>query len=581
MRCPKVKPRSGVNSSDLTTDQVMTANEIVLRDEKDCRAKTQELELKIRRVEGLSAVLIQEQPGWVAMAKRYVAWYEGVEGVIKTMLSCLGIEIVSVRNSQGNHVHHEKILEELAQPLNPLFFLLGRDDVLFQLRQAKDDRNVMSGLGKGSVFAGPPPDWNAFAARIRGIERALWASLCYFSGEYGRRKQYDRFIGSEKQLLVDWETNLHVEMQKLEDQKAYLIEEEQRLESQEQKHADMKHNKALDEEELKNEAAHQKKLTAALSKERKAQEDAIKKAKADLAQQEKQTQESAKQLKTKTQLNKDIEKLKDTIREVRNDRDPKVKSMKAELEAKDHAQVAEVVRLKEAHKRELKDQLSFCAKNFAKEKDAFRKALNKMREADATIAKAELAVKEQHQIEELEQLGASHRNQIEATETAHKDEIEGLRRIHCHTVLMLETKLEAYKEVHEDMKRLVECYRQESAAKEQDYNDELERMKRLIKSHHDVLEAKDQAHKDELESLKQVHLTALEAQYYALEKEFERIKEAHQQTLNNLAIGRTRFGNWHLANVSEASQRLMRSPGLLLLSALVIGWWLTIIISHF
>ncbi len=457
----------------------MQPNDQVLRDEQECYFKTQELELKIRRVEGLSSVLIQEQPGWVEMAKRYIAWYEGVEGVIKQMLSCLGTEISSIRDQEGLHTHHEMILMELSQPQNPFFECLGRDDVLFQFRQAKDDRNVMSGYGKGYVVSRPSPDWNVFAARIRGIERALWSSLAFFKLEYARRKEYDRHLAAEKRELQGWEASLHAEQQTLEDREAKIQEEEERLRMQEKEIEDRKQLKASEEARLKKDAATKKQLDAALVKELKAQQDALKQTQDNLSEQVLKAKEAAKDLKTKTQLGKDIQKLKADLR--KKDRGPEVEKLtnaNIELEAKRKRQAEEIKRLEQkAH-----DSIKHCAAASISQKEVFTKSLITMRDADAKAAKAQLDAK-------VQELAEAHQRELETKDKTHKDEKVSIRQ------------------------------------------KEIERLQGVMKTHQQELDIKGKAHKDDIDSLQAAHIEALKAQYHALEKELERVNGLHQQEL--------------------------------------------------
>ncbi|KAK4693230.1 hypothetical protein P7C71_g4130, partial [Lecanoromycetidae sp. Uapishka_2] len=410
----------------VAAEELIEASDIALRDQIECQVRTQELELRLRRVEGLSTALITEQPGWVEMSKRYIHWYQTVEGLIKSMLSDLGIEVVSLSDDKGRHTHHEDILEELSQPQNPLFELLGRDDILFLFRQAKDDRNVMRGIGKSYVISRPAPDWNAFASRIRSIEKSLWATVAFFKLECSRRKQHARTFAEKEQQLDEWENNLHAEQQSLENRESKIQQEEERLRSEDKKIEDTKDRKAREEEKLRNEAATKKQLAATLKKELKVQEDKLKKAQADLAEQEKKAMEAGKQLKTKTQLTKDNEKLKKDLRDAKTDR-PEVVKMETKLKN----QAAEIRRLEEKARdtdQAREDAIECCGKQMISLKESFRGSLAKMREADAAVAKAELVAKE----EELK--------------IAHQDEVDRLTETQLDEILSRNVLLENYKE---------------------------------------------------------------------------------------------------------------------------------------
>lgn len=457
---------------------------VALRDQVECQVIIQDLELKIRRVVGLSAVLIEEKPGWIEMAKRYIHWYHSVEEVIKTMLGHLGIEVVSTRDSTGQHTHHEDILGELSQPQNPFYELIGRDDILFLFRQAKDDRNVCRGLGKGSALNRTPPDFNAFSNRIRAIERVLWSSLAFFRLEYSRRQEHARDSCEKERGLYKWEAILHAEQQNLGDRESRIQQEEERLKDEAKKVEDTQERKAQEEQNREAEIDNQKRLDAALKKERKAQEDAIKKEKAELIEQEKKSLEAAKQLKTKTQLTKDNEKLKKDLRDLKIDR-PDVQK----LETKNKNQAAEIRRLEEKARVAEESRQSahdFCAKELLKEKEVFRKSLARMREADGVVAQAELTKLEQALREE------------------HKTVIESLNKVHEKGLLDRDALRDALL----------------SSAK-----DVIQMLEKSVNKHQEKLEKMGQAHEAEIKSLQDAHVEALKAQYEALMAECERVKQ--------------------------------------------------------
>ena len=481
VRYPR-KDESNETAPEIIPAAMIQSDDVLVSEERECQAKSQELELKIRRVEGLSTVLIEEQPGWVEMAKRYVAWYEGVETVIRTMLGSLGIRVAGNRDQNGCHKFHENLLEELGRPENPFYEVLGRDDVLFQFRQAKDVRNLLSGLGKGAVYNGNPPDWNAFTTRNRGIERNLWSSLAFFKLEFSRRKGYDRHLGEKEQQLRDWETSLHVEQQTLGDRESKIQEDEEKLKCQMKEVEDKKQEKELEEQKQLDEIAQKKLLDAAILKERKNQEDAIKKAKADLAEQEKKTQEAAKLLKTKTQLQKDIQKLRTELQEARNnDKGPEVEGLTnkvVELEAKVKRQADEIKRLEE----KANGAMSYCAKQLITEKESYRQSLKKMRKADAKTAEANLEKERQH-------LQETHQHELQLKIQAHKDEVKAI------------------------------------------HDTELDRLKTSLKVHQDELAAQYKIHSDNMGALQAAHVEELRAKYRSLEKELERVNRIHKLEL--------------------------------------------------
>ncbi|MCJ1275796.1 hypothetical protein MMC21_003599 [Puttea exsequens] len=367
----------------------MPTDDTSVQDDLACQATVQAVKLKIRRVEGLSAILTQGQPGWSDMAKRFITWYDGVERVLKSMFSSLGVEVITTYNAVGRQQHHENTLEELSRSDNPFLGLLGRDEVIASLRGVKDQRNVFSGYSKSIIAATPPPDWHVFTAKLKGIESILWSTLACFRHEYRRHKDFEQTLSMEKQRLEDWQKNLQEREQSLQDLEVRLRQSGEQLEAQHGRLEMVQDRNAREKQRLKAEEAEQRKRGASLKKECKVIDVKVKKMREDLAAQKSNAREVAKEIRTKTQLKKENKKLEETLkaeRQIQKGEDELLDTLQAENKSS-----VEIIGQVNTESQEVIENLEIAYnKCLGFQKVKFRSDHEMVRDADAQVAQSKL-----------------------------------------------------------------------------------------------------------------------------------------------------------------------------------------------
>ena len=260
-------------------------------------------------------------------AEGYTRWYVYVEKAIVEMLEGLGYAI-DAGNSGKGHRYHEAVLELLQDPTNLFHEILGESETHQFLKTGKKFRNIWTGDRRFSESLNPVTCRTNIGGLLL-VELALWGAFGIFISELKHKNAKEREDRIQEQKRKREQDQLLSDKEKLKDDEIKL----QKLASEKEQ----EWNKyALEAEKFRT-------VNSEL---------------------ERQNKEACKQLGTKTAFKKEVEKLKGTVKELKDSRaaDTKKATQDAAEKEKVHEQDAKAViqahereinRLKETHEREI------------------------------------------------------------------------------------------------------------------------------------------------------------------------------------------------------------------------------------